>query len=96
MTTTRTWRDRLAVGGAVGLGANLLVYAVRQLLFHSLYTSHSGSLVVCAEAGFLFSIVVIVSLVVGKYQRFTMPLIIGSLVMLYLWFSAIAWWVMVK
>lgn len=96
MTAARSWREELALAGTFGVGANVLAYIVREIFFHSLYGSHSDLLVVCAEAGFLFSVAVIVALLIGKYRKPTMPLIIGSLVMLYLWFSSIAWWVMAK
>ena len=96
MTAALKCREKLGLAGAFGLGANVLVYSVRGLFFRPLYAGHSDLLVICAEVGFLFSIVVVMALLIGEYRKFTLPLIIGSLVMLFLWFSSIAWWVMAK
>ena len=90
------WRIAIMRVGMAVLGVDGLLYAARLLLDESFYQSHSRLMVICAEAGLLFSVAVIVLLLIGQHKRSTIPLIGGSLLILYLWFSHIAWWVMVK
>ena len=53
-------------------------------------------MVICAEIGFIVSLVVLVLALISIRSKWKAVVAAGSLIIAYLWFSDIAWWVMVK
>jgi hypothetical protein len=94
--TTRSWRQKAEFAGVLIFVIDLLVYIGRCLMHKGFYEGHFSIMVICAEVGFIVSVVtfVLALLSVGRICKLTVT--IGSLVVAYLWFSDIAWWVMVK
>ncbi|MGA7339741.1 MAG: hypothetical protein WBE72_20610 [Terracidiphilus sp.] len=62
----------------------------------SFYEGHYSIMVVCAEIGFIVSIAALVLALAGLRKTWKAAVAVGSVVTAYLWFSDIAWWVMVK
>ena len=83
-------------GSKVVLAFSASAYLCRLLLHRSFYESHSSTMVVVAEIGFILSSLAFVLLLVSGISLWKVGATVGALVMVYLWFSDIAWWVMVK
>lgn len=96
MNAIRTWRDTSGRVAIAVLSADLLIYLARLLVHKMFYEGHYQVMVICAESGFLLSIAAVVLALICTQRNFKIPMVIGALVMTYLWFSDIAWWVMVK
>jgi hypothetical protein len=94
--TKRAWRDRAELAGVIVFILDVLVYVGRCFMHRSFHEGHSSIKVVCAESGFIASIVTLVLAVVSLRNRWNAVIAVGSLVMAYLWFSDVAWWVIVK
>ena len=92
----RTWRD---VAGRVGLVLfciNLLAYLGKLLVFQALYKTRFNLLVIWEWFGLAISILAPVLAVIGMRKRFPIIVAVASVVLAYLWFSALAWWALVK
>ncbi len=96
MKAARPWRDRLGRLAIAIFGTDVLVYVGRLLLHRQFYEDHYNAMVICAEAGFVLSITAIILALIGIHARRTIPIVVLSLALTYLWFSDIAFWVMVK
>jgi hypothetical protein len=96
VTAVQIWRDKLGWLAITMFSTDVLAYLGRLLLHRQFYEGHYKVMVICAEAGFVVSIVVVILALIGKNARFKVSVIVTSLVLIYLWFSDIAWWVMVK
>ncbi len=90
------WRDRLGWLAIMIFCIDVLAYISGLLLHRRFYEYHYRVMVICAEAGFVVSIAAIILALIGKSARFKVPVIASLLGLIYLWFSDIAWWVMVK
>jgi hypothetical protein len=94
--TTGTRRDRAGSVGKVLFAVNVLVYLGRCLMHRDFYEGHYSIAVLCAEGGVIVSIVALIIAVVSLRRGWKVAVASGSLIMAYLWFSDIAWWVMMK
>ena len=94
--TKRAWRDRAELAGVIVFIFDVLVYVGRCFMHRSFHEGHYSIKVVCAESGFIASIVTLVLAVVSLPNRWNAVIAVGSLVMAYLWFNDVAWWVIEK
>jgi predicted membrane metal-binding protein len=65
-------------------------------MHRNFYEGHFSIMVICAEIGFIVSLVVLVLALISIRSKWKAVVAAGSLIIAYLWFSDIAWWVMVK
>jgi hypothetical protein len=85
--------------GRVGISLFLvdaLAYLFRCLMHKGFYEGHYSAMVICAESGFIVSFIAPILALFGHLKGWSIFILIGSVVLAYLWFSDIAWWVMVK
>jgi hypothetical protein len=94
--TMRTWRNRAGFVCIPIFIVNAVAYACRCLMHRKFYEDHSSMMVVCAEIGFVVSVVALALALAGLPRKWKLVMCVGSLVITYLWFSDIAFWVMVK
>jgi hypothetical protein len=94
--TSVTWREKVGSIAVAVMCADALAYIVRLLMRRVFYEGHVNLVVILAEIGFLISAGALVLALIGRRRRLKIASIIGSIVLCYLWFSDIAWWVMVK
>jgi hypothetical protein len=80
----------------IALAFSASAYLSRLLLHRSFYESHSSTMVVLAESGLILSFLAFILILVSGVSFWKIGAAIGALIMAYLWFSDIAWWVMVK
>jgi hypothetical protein len=91
-----TWRDSCERVGIAAFAADVLGYLTRLFMSKAIYQGHDQAAVICAWIGFLVSLAAPVLVVIGTQKRLKIPIATGGLVMAYVWFSDVAWWVMVK
>jgi drug/metabolite transporter (DMT)-like permease len=96
MTGSRTWQDKTAIVGIVLFVAGVCLLAAKSLCFRALYGRHDNVLIVCSEVGLIASIAAFIFVLFDKRTARRVILAIASLVLSYLFFSGVAWWMMVK
>ena len=96
MTTTRTRQEKAATVGVVLFAVAICLFGFKSLFFRAFYGRHDNILVVSSEAGLITSVVAFVLLLFDRRVVRRVILVIASLVLGYLFFSSVAWWVMVK
>ncbi|MGA7831210.1 MAG: hypothetical protein WCA21_09630 [Terracidiphilus sp.] len=94
--TICTWRNKAAFASIVIFIVDVIVYVCRCLVHRGFYEGHCSLMVICAESGFIASVIVFPLALFGIRRTWKLPVAVGALVVAYLWFSDIAWWVMVK
>jgi hypothetical protein len=92
----RTWRNKAGSVVIIAFAVDLFLYLARCLMHRRFYEDHYSVMVICAEGGFIVSIVAFILALVSMRRGWRVAVASGSLIMAYLWFSDIAWWVMVK
>jgi hypothetical protein len=96
VTEERTWRD---TAGRVGIPlfiADGLAYVGKVIAFRSLYEKHTDVLVIWDWIGLAVSVLALILAAIGMRKKLSIIISTASVVLAYLWFSAIAWLVMVK
>ena len=96
MNTAGIWREISIRIALVVFWVEVLAYISRLLLHKGFYEANYKVMVIGAEIGFLVGIGVAILALIAMRSRFKIPTVIGALILAYLWFSDIAWWVMVK
>jgi hypothetical protein len=96
MTASRAWQDKTATVGVVLFAVGVCLFVVKCLLFRALYGRHDNVLVGCSEAGLIASVAAFILILFDRRTVRRVTLVIASLVLGYLFFSSVAWWVMVK
>jgi hypothetical protein len=93
---SNSWREKMRIAIVTAFISNVLAYTAKLLLPWSLVTQHVGPIVVLSETGFVVSLLILVFAPVFLTGRRMVTVVIVDLILGYLWFSSIAWWVMVK
>jgi hypothetical protein len=90
------WRERVRLTVIIAFVANCSLYIVRLFLHKQFYEDHYSIMVICAEIGFVISIAELILAPNSLRPRLAVAIVTASCVTAYLWFSDIAFWVMVK
>ena len=90
------WRERVRLAAIIAFVANCSLYIVRLLLHKQFYEDHYSIMVICAEFGFVISIAELILAPISLRPTWAVAIAAASCVTAYLWFSDIAFWVMVK
>jgi hypothetical protein len=86
------------IGKIVWIAAiiDALTYAFKFLPIWHITTATETAIILMDEIGFVISVLIFIC-VPFVVRGWKLPLfVIGMLVLCYLWFSSVAWWVMVK
>jgi hypothetical protein len=92
----RDWRDRMRIVVLVVFAANVLSYGVKLLVPWRLVSAHVDAVVPLDWAGIAVSLIAFFLAPICLKGWRMISVLIGSLVLGYLWFSSIAFWVMMK
>jgi hypothetical protein len=92
----RSWSDKVATAGIVLFAVDVCLFFSKLVFFGSLYGKHNNLLVGCSWIGLMGSTVASVFILFDMRKISRVLLALGSFVLTYLWFSSLAWWVMVK
>ncbi len=90
------WREKVRLVEIPAFILDALVYFARCLMHKAFYEGHYSVMVICAECGFLMSVLIFIFAFIVMRSGWRMAVAGGSLVLTYLWFSDIAFWVMMK
>ncbi len=91
-----SWRESARLAAIIAFVANSSLYCGRLLLHKQFYEDHFSIMVICAEVGFVISIVQVILAPISLRPKWAVAIAAVSCVTAYLWFSDIAFWVMVK
>ena len=96
MTETGAWQDKAAKVGLALFAVGVCLFIIKCLSFRALYGRHDNILVICSEAGLIASVAAFILILFDRRTARRVILVIATLVLGYLFFSSVAWCVMVK
>jgi hypothetical protein len=96
MSPSRSWRERVSAGVLVAFVVDALFYIAKLITPWRLVSSHVGAVVVMDEIGFVVCLLTFFLAPISLTGWRMISIVIGSVLLGYLWFASVAWWVMVK
>jgi hypothetical protein len=91
-----TWRERVRFAAIIAFITNCSLYIGRLLMHKQFYEDHFSIMVICAEIGFVISIAEVILSPIILRPKWAVAIAAASCITADLWFSDIAFWVMVK
>ncbi|MGA7244910.1 MAG: hypothetical protein WBX19_17105 [Terracidiphilus sp.] len=94
--TERTWRQKCGPAGVVVVSASFLAFVGRLMVNRDFIESHSAAMGTWSEIGFVLGIIGVILGLISPGKNFKTPVLLGSMIVLVLWFWDIAWAAVMK
>jgi hypothetical protein len=86
-----SWRQKCGPVGAVVVCVGGLAYIGKLMVSQGFIASHSGVFFTWTEIGFLLGTIGVILGLITSDKKFKTPVLLGSMIVIIVWFCDIAW-----